>query len=206
MHHYRIIFLLLSNLFLSSCTYHHFSTSYKKKSDFKIPIENFNNFQKAAKFKTSIDVLNKHFTGIVVYKKTDTATWHLAFVTELGMSMFDFIVQGDSMRPVSVFEGLNKPKTINALIRNFETIFFVKSYNKTLELREKSDQQAVYLKDGYREYFWLDYEHKEVSLDQLVFYKHKRESRTFYINNFDKIKLKQYGLVKIHIEMERIKE
>ena len=205
MHHSKIIFLLLSSLLLSSCAYHHFS-SYKKKSDFKIPVENFNNFQKAAKYKASIDVLNKHFTGIVVYKKTDTATWHLVFVTELGMTMFDFIVQGDSMRPIFVFEGLNKPQTVNALVRNFETIFFVKSYNKTLEVREKSGEQAVYLKDGDREHFFIEDAQLGLFQQQWVFYKHKRESTTFYISNYDRMKLEQYGLIKLYIELDKIKE
>lgn len=205
MRHYRIIFLLLSSFLLTSCVYNQFS-SYKKKSDFKVPLEDFNNFQKATKFKTSIDVLNKHFTGIVVYKKTDTTTWHLVFVTELGMSMFDFVVRGDSMKPVSVFEGLNQPKTINALIRNFETIFFVKSYNKTMEVREKSSEQVLYLKDGYHEHFFIRDEQARGLTEQWVFYKHRKESRTFYVRGYDRIKLKQYGLVKLYIELEKINE
>ncbi len=208
MRHYRIIFLLLSSLLFSSCAYNKLA-SYKKTSDYKIPEEklgNFNNLKRALKYKTSIDVLNKHFTGIVVFKKTDAETWHLVFVTELGMSMFDFIVKGDSMRPVFVFDALNKPQTVNALVRNFETIFFVKWFNKNLEIREKSNKVAVYLKDGDHERFVLEEKGNSSYQEQRVFYKRKKESRTIYSPNYERMKLKQYGLVKLYIEMEIIKE
>lgn len=203
MRHYRIIFLLLSSLLLYSCIYHKLS-SYEKKSDFKVPSVDFSNSGSAVKYRTSIDVLNKHFTGIVVYKKTDTTTWHLVFVTELGMSMFDFVVKGDSMLPVSVFEGLNKPQTINALVRNFETVFLVKWRNKNLQKLEKSNKVTVYLKDGKHERFFID--NDEPGPEQWVFYKRKKESRTNYSPNYDHIKLKQYGVVKLYIEMDKIKE
>lgn len=201
---YRIIFLLLSSLFLSSCVYHKLS-SFKKQSDYTIPSGKFNNVEKAIKYKTSIDVLNKHFTGLIVLKKTDAETRHVVFVTELGMSMFDFVIKGDSMVPVSVFEGLNKPQTISALVRNFETIFMVKWTNKNLEKREKSGKVALYLKEGKHERFLMDGKEKE-SAEQWVFYKRKKETRTKYSPEFEHIKLKQYGLVKLYIEMEKIKD
>ncbi len=204
MRHYRIISLLLSSFLLSSCVYHKLS-SYKKRSDYTFPSGKFNNVEKAIKYKTSIDVLNKHFTGLIIFKKTDAETRHVVFVTELGMTMFDFVIKGDSMTPVSVFEGLNKPQTINALIRNFETIFMVKWGNKNLEKREKSGKVALYLKEGKHERFVIDGGEKE-SAEQWVFYKRKKETRTTYSPEFEHIKLKQYGLVKLYIEMDKINE
>lgn len=206
MRHYRIIFLLLSSLLLSSCIYHKLS-SYQKKSSYTIPANKFNNVERAVKYKTSIDVLNKHFTGLIIFKKTDAETRHLVFITELGMTMFDFVIKGDSMTPVSVFEGLNKPQTINALVRNFETIFMVKWVNKNLEKREKSGKVALYLKDGKHERFFLEDDGNMRSYqEQWVFYKHKKETRTLYSLDYEHIKLKQYGLVKLYIEMNKINE
>jgi len=208
MRHCRIIFLLLSSLFFSSCTYKKVA-AYQKKSSYTFSSEElppFDHLEKALKYKASIDVLNKHFSGLVVIKQTDSETKHLVFVTELGMSMFDFVVKGDSMKPVFVFDALNKPRMVNALVRNFETIVFVKWFNKSLELREKSGRQTVYLRDGDHERFFIKDQPIKLYHEQLVFYKHKKETRTLYSLNYDHIKLKQYGLVKLYIELDKIKE
>ena len=42
--------------------------------------------------------------------------------------------------------------------------------------------------------------------EQWVFYKRKKKSKTIYKNNYDKIKLKQFGLVKLFIELEKIND
>lgn len=204
MRHCRIIFLLLSSLLLNSCIYKKLS-SYEKRSDYSIPSNKFNNVDRAVKYKASIDVLNKHFTGLIVFKKTDADTRHLVFVTELGMSMFDFIVKGDSMKPAYVFDALNKPQTVEALVRNFETIFMVKWVDKKIEKREKSGKLTLYLKDGNHERFIIEGKEKESS-EQWVFYKRKKETRTTYSPEFEKIKLKQFGLIKIFIELDKISE
>src|SRR5688572_23798190 len=102
MRHYRIIFLLLSSLYFSSCAYRQLA-SYKKQSDILVTpavLQPVIPLIHAVKYKASIDVLNKHFTGLIVLKQTDADTKHLVFVTELGMRMFDFEMKGDSMKPV----------------------------------------------------------------------------------------------------------
>lgn len=206
MRRYRIISLLLSSLILSSCAYHKFA-SYKKHSDVQVssvikPVIPESN---AVKYKASIDVLNRHFTGLIVLKQTDPETKHLVFVTELGMRMFDFEMKGDSMKPVFVFDALNKPKLVNALVRNFETILLVKWLNKTAEIRDKSGKEVLHLKDKERHLF-LSKNSDQYVTEQWVFNKHKKETRTIYTNNYSTIKLKQYGVVKFYIELEKINE
>lgn len=206
MRRYRIIFLLLSSLILSSCAYHKLA-SYKKRSDVQVssvikPVIPESN---AVKYKASIDVLNRHFTGLIVLKQTDPETKHLVFVTELGMRMFDFEMKGDSMKPVFVFDALNKPKLVNALVRNFETILLVKWLNKTAEIRDKSGKEVLHLKDKEHHSF-LSKNSDQYVTEQWVFNKHKKETRTIYTNNYSTIKLKQYGVVKLYIELEKINE
>lgn len=207
MRHYRIIFLLLSSLFFSSCAYHKLS-SYKKQSDLVI---SQNNLQpvippaNAVKYKASIDFLNKHFTGLIVLKQTDADTKHLVFVTELGMRMFDFEMKGDSMKPVFVFDALNKPKLVNALVRNFETMLLVKWFNKNTELKSKSGKEVLHLAEK-RHHLFLFRNEKNYCVKQQVFNKHKKETKTIYEDNYTSIKLKQYGFVKLYIEMQKINE
>jgi hypothetical protein len=212
MRHYRIIFLLLSSLLLSSCLYNKI-TSFTKQKDVQASTRTISSFiptDKAVKYKASIDVLNKHFTGIIVIKQTDTETKHLVFLTELGMRMFDFEWKRDSMKPVFVFDPLNKPNLVAALTKNFETIFMVKSVNKTAKSYKGEDKEVVHLKDRKKDMFFID--HKEfpggghLMSIQWVFNRHKHKSRTIYTNNYNNIKLKQYGLVKFYIELEKINE
>ncbi|HWY09950.1 MAG TPA: hypothetical protein VN026_01435 [Bacteroidia bacterium] len=207
MRHYRIIFLLLSSLLLSSCAYHKLA-SYKKQKELLITSDNLKPIipgNGAIKYKASIDVLNKHFTGTIVLKQTDAETKHLVFVTELGMRMFDLEMKGDSMKPVFVFDPLNKPQMVNALVRNFETILLVNWFNKNAEIREKSGKVIVYLKNGKHNMFLKKGEDLFLT-EQWVFNTHKKESKTIYSDNYGTIKLKQYGLVKLYIELEKINE
>ena len=207
MHHYRIIFLLLSSLVFSSCAYHKLA-SYKKQSDLVINSANLRPVippANAVKYKTSIDVLNKHFTGLIILKQTDPETKHLVFITELGMRMFDFEMKGDSMKPVFVFDALNKPKLVTALTRNFETILLADWFNKTAELATKSGKEVLHLKNA-KHHLFLFRDAGEYVTEQRVFNKHKKETKTTYSNNYETIKLKQYGFVKLFIELEKIKE
>ena len=203
----RIISLLLSSLILTSCAYNRLA-SCKKKSDVQVttsvirPVIPESN---AVKYKASIDILNKHFTGLIVLKQTDTETKHLVFVTELVMRMFDFEMKGDSMRPVFVFDALNKPQLVEALVRNFETILLVKWFNKSAEIREKSGKELLHLKDGNHHLFLLKNAEQFVT-EQRVFNKRKKETRTIYSDNYNNIKLKQYGFVKLFIELGKINE
>lgn len=207
MRHYRIIFLLLSSLVFSSCAYHKLA-SYKKQSDLVIDSSNLQSIippTNAVKYKASIDVLNKHFTGLIILKQTDTDTKHLVFVTELGMRMFDFEMKGDSMKPVFVLDALNKPKLVTALIRNFKTILLTNWFNKTAELATKSGKEVLHLK-SVKHHLFLFKDASGYVTDQRVFSKHKKETKTIYSNNYETIKLKQYGLVKLFIDLEKIKE
>ena len=122
-------YLLLSSVFLltifNSCRI----SKFKHSTECNRVIITSNAFSpvlnetKALKYKGSIDVLKNHLTGIVIVKKTDSASTHIVFVTEIGMKMFDFEWKNNEMKVVYVFEPLNKPTLINALATNFKSIF-----------------------------------------------------------------------------------
>jgi hypothetical protein len=126
-------------------------------------------------------------------------------VTELGMRMFDLEMTGDSMRPVFVFDALNKPKLVTALVRNFETILLLKWFNKKAEIKEKAGKEILHLKDKEHHLF-LSRNTEQYVMEQKVFKKYKKETRTIYTNNYNTIKLKQYGFVKLFIELDKINE
>lgn len=213
MRHYRIIFLLLSSLLLSSCAYNKLAAPSKRFAPLNQGIINPVILTSGAiKYKTSIDILNKHFTGLIVLKQTDRETKHLVFVTELGMRMFDFEMKGDSMKPVFVFEALNKPKLVSALVRNFTSILLIEWFNNGAWILEKQGKEYLHLKRGTPP-FMRDIRHQFLFTDDKkyatklqVFKKRKKESKIIYSGNYENIKLKQYGLVKLYIEMDKINE
>ncbi len=205
---WQIIFLVSSSLLLSSCAYHKFASLPKRSEQI---IQN-NNLQaiipplgRSVKYKATIDILKNHFTGLIVLKQTDSITKHLVFVTELGMRMFDFEMKGDSMKPVFVFGPLNKPKLVSALLRNFNSMLLLEWFGHKVEARNKKEQKVLYLKNGKRNLF-LNTDGNHFATQQNIFNKRKKESKTTYSDNYSTLKLKQYGLVKLYIELEKIPE
>ena len=126
------LYLLLSSicLFLVSCSI----SKFKHPTECNRVVINKDAFAPvlktttATKFKGSIDVLKNHLTGIVIVKQTDSVSTHIIFVTEIGMKMFDFEWKDQTMKAVYVFEPLNKPALINALLMNFKAIFLLDVY------------------------------------------------------------------------------
>jgi hypothetical protein len=205
----RILFLALSSLLLSTgCAYHKFK---KLPSKNELLVEEASlkpvipSDGKAIKYRASIDVLRNHFSGLIVLKQTDAQTRHLVFVTELGLRMFDFEMKNDSIKPVFVFNPLNKPKLVSALVRNFNVMLLTEIFNKKAAVKNKNGSPVLYVKNGKRHLFVTTTQGKE-AMQQNVFSKRKKESKTTYTADYASIHLKQYGLVKLYIELEKINE
>jgi hypothetical protein len=204
----RIIFLLLSSvlLFTSACSYnslHRAKTSSTQTLTSALIKPVIPEDRTSVKYKAEIDVLSKHFTGIIVLKQTDETTKHLVFVTELGMRMFDFVIKGDSVKADFVFDALNKPKFVNALTTNFRDILLISALQKNAETK----------KNKMGEYYWVHDAQNSIAIwkDERTFVKQvkifsgkKKRAAINYINDYNNIKFKQSGLVKIRIELTRL--
>lgn len=206
---WQTIFLQLSSLLLlSSCAYQKLNkqnTTGKALLNTEVlqPLIPSNN--QSAKYKAEIDVLTKHFTGIVVLKQTDESTSHIVFVTELGMRMFDFVVKGDSVKADFVFDALNKPQFVNMLTSSFRDILLIPVYNKKAE--EKSNKLGTYywLKDRERSFaVWK--QAGNFAKHTQVFNGKKKSSQAKYEANYSLVKYKQKGLVKLKINLIKIDE
>ena len=162
----------------------------------------------AVKFKTTLDVLKNHLSGILIVKRTDSASIHLIYVTELGMKLFDFEWKEKKMIAKYVFEPLNKPSLIKALETNLKNIFLLDIYDSTI-LRLQNKQLKTYYESE-------SFKHRYVLIDsvmglstQAVFKGNCKASLINYTYNnyttsYSQIKCIQYGLVKIHIELNEI--
>lgn len=162
-----------------------------------------------ARYKTSIDVLKNHLSGILVVKKTDSLTTRIVFVTELGMKMFDFEARNDTMSTVYVFDPLNKPALIGALKRNFNNMFLLHADGPAEEHNHKG--KSIYsISHGMNiSFYTMQPEGSRAVSLQETFYKRHRESKINYeysaqTHTYTKITCKQYGLVKFYFELNAI--
>lgn len=172
------------------------------------------------KYKATIDVLKNHLSGILIVKQTDSVTTHFVFVTELGMKMFDFSYANNKMNAEFVFDPLNKPKLISSLMRNFEYMFLLNAMNKQAC---DDGNRIIHLTDGIINSYYTGYDTDNNAIDlksQEVFNKKKRSVKIDYVykrtiidtlktkdashfiyNNYSHISCKQYGLIKIYIDL-----
>ena len=216
MHQLQKLYLLLSSVFLltafNSCRISKFKHPKEchrvvitKQTFAPILNETF-----ASKYKGSIDVLKNHLTGLVIVKQTDSASTHIIFVTEIGMKMFDFEWKNKEMKAVYVFEPINKPTLIKALLINFKQIFLLDVFNST----------ATYCNNKYIKSFYDldDYKHRYIIADSLtgistqnIFNKNRKSciiNYNFVTENktYSHIKCTQFGIVKIRTELNKIEE
>jgi hypothetical protein len=119
----------------------------------------------ALKYRASIDIFKKHFSGILLYKKTDSLSSHIVFVTELGMKIFDFEIKADSFRLISAFPGFDsKPHLIEMLKKDLGLIFQTSMYSQDAEKRKKGIKANVIYRIPYQKtyaYYFIDAESKQ---------------------------------------------
>lgn len=206
----RIIFLLLSSVWLvnSSCTFNRLSKT-KTISTTVVSGENLipviSDNGTSSRYKGEIDVLNKHFTGIIVLKQTDPQTKHMVFVTELGMRMFDLVIKGDSVKADYMFDALNKPSFVTMLTQNFRDLLLVSVQNKNCEYKQDKTGAFSWIRDHNNHIaVWKD--ERNFATELKVFDGTKKRSVIKYENNYAAIKFKQYGFVKLKIELNKINE
>ncbi len=162
------------------------------------------------KYKTNIDVLKNHLSGLLIIKKTDSLTTRIVFVTELGMKLFDFEAKGRHIEAVYVFDPLNKPLMIDALKRNFNNLLLLNAYGQETGKCSKGNRQIFEIKEAKaKRYYTLEDPDTHAVLFQETFHKRKRESRTDYTYDkamglYSRINTKQYGLVTFYFELNAI--
>ncbi len=113
-------------------------------------------FEKAL-FRTSLDVAERHLTGISIIKRTSDSSFHFTFANEIGMTYFDIEVFRNSYKPDYIFDPLNKKSFLKILQRDFSVMFFSVSEGKpTRKYIQKDSGEAVYMYLKQNLYAWID--------------------------------------------------
>lgn len=163
------------------------------------------------KYKATIDVLKNHLSGLLIVKQTDSATVHFVFVTELGMKLFDFTYSNNAMKAEYVFEPLNKPKLIQSLMNNFKNMFLLGVINRPA-CDCKNEHNSFYQLEKFPEEkasVYLTIDSMKQLQNQELFNGRKKMSKIDYSHssltqNYTRIYCKQYGIVKIYIDLTAI--
>ncbi len=161
-------------------------------------------------YKTQIFLFNKYYTGLLLHKQTDSATSHLAFVTEVGMKMFDIEIKKDSLKTAYCFEPMNTPKITNLLESDMGTILLYPLLNKTAKIyvnRKQGNMLYVTHKKG-KKYFYYTQANSPRIAKTLVRGKIFTKQKTVYKYGADNlpesVSLKHKGLLRLKIKLNRI--
>jgi hypothetical protein len=210
------LYLLLSSLLflvIVSCRISKYNNAYGQKVFVNAEtLGSLLSANQSLKFKATIDVLKNHLTGVLIVKQTDSVATHFVFVTELGMKMFDFVYKDNRMAVAYVFEPLNKPKLINSLMQNFEDMFLLNTSSKNIKyFKSKTDFLFFKLEDTPKTNTcsYLRSDSTSHFTSQEIFNRRKKSSLINYTysantQSYSQIKCIQFGLVKIHIELNEI--
>jgi hypothetical protein len=125
--------------------------------------------------------------------------------------MFDLEKKDTAFQMVYVFEPLNKPNLISVLKTNFKNMLLMDIYGKNMSVGQTKKGDKVYeLVEGRDSRYFIIKESNQL-VRQAIFHKKKKSSLVNYEFNpasqiYDRIQSLQYGVVKIRIELNAVKE
>jgi|SRR5579863_435883 len=116
-----LIFLSLFSLNTSCNQYRHLKRTPPEVNC----IEKFKPSFLREEYKTSVDVIGKHISGLLLIKYMTDSSTRVVFTNEVGLSFFDFgFSQDDGFVVFHIVPQMNQPALIKTLRKDFELIMF----------------------------------------------------------------------------------
>lgn len=137
-HYFLFISLLLA---LTACTsaYDHL----RKSEVVPCPVSTFKPVIPYALYATSVDVLNKHLSGLLAVKSVPDSSIYTVFQSEMGLTYFEFEWERTGkFHARNVINKMNRKSVINALRKDFELMLM--NNLDTSNVMTFSDQQDLY--------------------------------------------------------------
>lgn len=137
-HYFLFISLLLA---LAACTsaYDHL----RKSEVVPCPVSTFKPVIPYALYATSVDVLNKHLSGLLAVKSVPDSSIYTVFQSEMGLTYFEFEWEPNGkFHARNVISKMNRKSVINALRKDFELMLM--NNLDTSTVMTFSDQQDLY--------------------------------------------------------------
>lgn len=112
-------------------------------------------------YRTKIKYKDKVLSGMLIIRKSDSNSYRVAMVTELGMTIFEMEFFANKKKPFilhSCIKYLDKKVIINTLRRDFESIFLnFANWEKAKVIDNEHGKIYKYCYEGKREYFCNNY-------------------------------------------------
>ncbi|MBL0140447.1 MAG: hypothetical protein IPP86_18275 [Bacteroidetes bacterium] len=139
----RTLYFLFISLLLviTACTsaYDHL----RKTEVVPCPVSTFKPVIPYAVYSTSVDVLNKHLSGLLAVKSIPDSSIYTVFQSEMGLTYFEFEWERNgTFHARNVISKMNRKSVINALRNDFELMLM--NNLDTSNVSTFSDQQDLY--------------------------------------------------------------
>jgi hypothetical protein len=116
-----LIFLSLACLSFSCNQYRHMQKIPSDETCIQILKPDFHHVV----YKTSVDVIGKHISGLLVVKRMPDSSTRVVFTNEMGFSYFDFGFPPDSgFKVYFIIPQMNKEALVRTLRKDFELLLF----------------------------------------------------------------------------------
>jgi hypothetical protein len=103
-------------------------------------------------FRASVDIRDRHLSGLLYVKRMADSTTRIAFLNEFGMTWFDVILKKDSFEVAYCFKPLQRKVLLNILRTNFELLFRSRSGTAPSQWYVQKRTGYSILRSGYGRY------------------------------------------------------
>lgn len=208
MNRYLLLCLLLTSL-ISCSPVSKFTKSHTEKSDFIKPVVHITSENQQVIYKAQIDIYKKHFSGLFVFKMVEAdSAIRVVFMSEMGMSFFDFEYKNNAFTTKQVMPGFDRDIIVNTFQEDLKQILFDPLHGDNLQLYENDKQNNIFAQrtdfSNLKHYYFYETE----TLKSIISKGTVRKKKIVSIENADavfpqKIVIKHKG-VKLSIQLDKL--
>lgn len=101
----------------------------------------------SVKYRASIDVLNKHLSGILIFKTQEDSSIRAVFINEMGVTFFDITFYDDRYEYNSIMESMDKKAVKISLAKDLGMIL-VRGVYKVESIKSKVESRKSKVESG----------------------------------------------------------
>lgn len=143
MQKFPILFLLCSLELLSLGCSNEYSHLRALQADEGCPAKGMPWQIETSWYTTSVDIMGKHISGLLLIKNMPDSSQRLVFTNEVGLTFFDFEFSNGSFTVHTVISQLDKRAVVQTLRKDFELILGIPFRDKTLK-RLGTDEETYF--------------------------------------------------------------
>jgi hypothetical protein len=116
------------------------------------------------KYRTTVDVLHKHLSGILVIKKIEPQAYRVVFMNELGVTFFDYSFFENHYVVNQIMDKLNKKAVKRTLAKDFGMLLGEGIFKKESAERKDSLIQVSLQRKGQVHYYFQQKQVERIEL------------------------------------------